>query len=164
MNLSRMSRIVVAVSIVMALAPFGSVASAQSTQPGATCAIAQGPLTGQQESTVNDYEVQVARAQAKHTPVPPMPAEVFVLIGCISPETQISGQTTTTSPAPTSVVSQPTTSASSASSTFTCPPSGLSKDQLSQINDFEILVARANSKHTQVPQPSPEVAAFIACQ
>jgi hypothetical protein len=41
---------------------------------------------------------------------------------------------------------------------------GLSKAQLSEINDYEILVARANSKHTPVPQISPEVAAYIACQ
>jgi hypothetical protein len=69
-------------------------------------------------------------------------------------------------------VSQPTTSSSSSSSsssgsspaTFTCPPAGLSKAQLSQINDYEVLVARANAKHTPVPVVSPEVAAFIACQ
>jgi hypothetical protein len=32
------------------------------------------------------------------------------------------------------------------------------------INDFEILVARANSQHTAAPTPSADVAALIACQ
>ena len=32
------------------------------------------------------------------------------------------------------------------------------------INDFEILVARANSKHTEVPIASADVAALIACE
>jgi hypothetical protein len=179
MKLSRLSRLVVAVSV-MALAPVGGVASAQTTTtPPVTCAIAQGPLTTQQESVVNDYEVQVAKANAKHTPVPAMPDEVYLLIGCISPASQTGGQTppsgsTTSAPAapetttPTTGVTQPTTtsssSSSSSSSTFKCPANGLSKDQLSQINDFEILVARANSKHTQVPQPSPEVANYLTCQ
>ncbi len=200
MNLFRLAQILVAVSV-MALAPVGSVASAQTsttTTTPVTCAIAQGPLTAQQESAVNDYEVQVAKANSRHTPVPMMPDDVFLLIGCISPmsqtgvqpattasagsttpsssptstSTSTSSPTTTTS-TPTTVVAQPSTSSSSAStgastasttSTFTCPPSGLSKDQLSQINDFEILVARANSKHTPVPQPSPEVAAWLTCQ
>jgi hypothetical protein len=174
MKLSRLSRVVVAVSV-MALAPIGGVASAQTTTtPPVTCAIAQGPLTREQESLVNDYEVQVAKANAKHTPVPAMPDQVYVLIGCTSPASQTGGQTppsgsTTSTPATpaTTVVMQPTTVVTpspSSTSTFKCPTSGLSKDQLSQINDFEILVARANSKHTQVPQPSPEVAAYLTCQ
>jgi len=176
MKLSRLSRVVVAVSV-MALAPIGGVASAQTTTtPPVTCAIAQGPLTSQQESLVNDYEVQVAKANAKHTPVPAMPDQVYLLIGCMSPASQTGGQTppsgsttsTSATTTPTTVVTQPTTTSSSSSSssasTFKCPANGLSKDQLSQINDFEILVARANSKHTQVPQPSPEVAAYLSCQ
>jgi hypothetical protein len=32
------------------------------------------------------------------------------------------------------------------------------------INDYEILVARANSKHTPVPTISPDVAGLIACE
>jgi hypothetical protein len=175
MKLTRLSRLVVAVSV-MALAPIGGVASAQTTTtPPVTCAIAQGPLTTQQESLVNDYEVQVARANAKHTPVPAMPDQVYMLIGCISPASQTGGQTppsgsttstpaTVTQPTATSASSASSASSSSSSSTFKCPANGLSKDQLSQINDFEILVARANSKHTQVPQPSPEVAAYLTCQ
>src|SRR5579871_3331481 len=171
MNLSRVSRIVVAVSL-MAIAPVGGVANAQTsgTAP-VTCAIAQGPLTAQQESVVNNYEVQVAKANAKHTPVPVMPDEVFVLIGCVSPASQTGGQTaapassTASTPASTSTSTSTQTSTSTSTSTtataptttFTCPPNGLSKDQLSQINDYEILVAKANSKHTAVPQASPEV-------
>ena len=98
MNLSRLSRMMVAVSV-LAVAPVGGVASAQvSATAPITCAIAQGPLTAQQESVVNDYEVQVARANARHTPVPVMPDEVFVLIGCISPASQTGKQTPASSP------------------------------------------------------------------
>ena len=63
-------------------------------------------------------------------------------------------------PAPSATPTTVTTS----DFTFTCPANGLSKAQLSMINDYEILVARANSKHTAVPPIPPEVAAFIACQ
>src|SRR4051812_28786952 len=101
MNISRLARIVVTASALV-LAPVGTVASAQ----GATvpCAIAAGPLTRDQESVVNDYQVLVAKANSKHTAVPMMPEEVFVLIGCMSPASQTSaaaaslGSTTTTAP------------------------------------------------------------------
>ncbi len=177
MNLSRLSRMMVAVSVLTvtgATAPVTGVASAQTSATAPiTCAIAQGPLTAQQESVVNDYEVQVARANARHTPVPVMPDEVFVLIGCISPASQTGAQTPASSPpSPTpatgaaqTAVSTPTPSTTSApSGTFTCPPNGLSKAQLSQINDYEVLVAKANAKHTLVPEIPSDVAAFIACQ
>jgi hypothetical protein len=174
-----MSRIVAAVSV-MVFAPLGSVASAQTrTTTGVPCAIALGPLTTQQQSLVNDYEIQVAKANSKHTTIPTMPQQVFLLIGCISPASQTGGQTatttastntntntnatTTTTTPPAAPTPTPPTSTSS-TVTFTCPPNGLSKDQLSQINDYEILVARANSKHTEVPKPSPEVAAYLTCQ
>lgn len=174
MNISRLARIVVTASALV-LAPVGTVASAQAaTVP---CAIAVGPLTRDQESVVNDYQVLVAKANSKHTAVPLMPEEVFVLIGCMSPASQTSaaaaslGSTTTAPP----TGSQPAASSTPAPSatpttvttsdfTFTCPANGLSKAQLSMINDYEILVARANSKHTAVPPIPPEVAAFIACQ
>ena len=181
MHFSRLARIVVTASVLVLL-PVGSVASAQ-TPAAVPCAIVLGPLTTQQESAVNDYEVLVAKANSKHTVVPMMPDEVFVLIGCISPASQTSAAaasvgTTTTStappsgsqpavsptPAPSATPTTGSTSTPTSTFTFTCPPNGLSKDQLSMINDFEILVARANSKHTAQPTISPEVAAFIACQ
>ena len=172
MNVSRISRIVAALGL-MVFAPLGSAVSAQTsgTSTSVPCAIAIGPLTADQQSQVNDYEIQVAKANSKHTTVPIMPEAVFVLIGCISPASQTGGQTATTSATTTTTTATaaatpaatPSTSTSS-NVTFTCPPNGLSKDQLSQINDYEILVARANSKHTEVPQISPEVAALIACQ
>ncbi|HEY1293008.1 MAG TPA: hypothetical protein VGJ60_08020 [Chloroflexota bacterium] len=175
MNMSRVSRIVAAVSV-MVFAPLGGVVSAQTpatTTTSVPCAIAVGPLTADQESLVNDYQILVAKANSKHTAVPIMPEDVFVLIGCISPASQTGGQTATTtattsastSTTTTPAAPTPTPTASTSSTvTFTCPANGLSKDQLSQINDYEILVARANSKHTEVPQISPEVAAFIACE
>ena len=183
MNLSRLAWIVVTVST-LALAPMGSVASAQTPAGGTTatvpCAIALGPLTREQDSVVNDYQVLVAKANSKHTAVPMMPDAVFLLIGCTSPASQTSaaaasvGATTSatppsgsqpaTSPTPAPTATPMTTTTSTSGFTFTCPPNGLSKDQLSMINDFEILVARANSKHTAQPTISPEVAAFIACQ
>jgi hypothetical protein len=167
MNVARLFRIAAAVSV-MVFAPVGGVVNAQ-TLSGATaavpCAIAAGPLTAQQESAVNDYEIQVARANSKHTPVPSMPDAVFLLIGCISPASQTAASAATTSTTSTTSTTPSTPSSSTPStSTFTCPAHVLSKDQLSRINDFEILVARANSKHTLVPQISPEVAAFIACE
>jgi hypothetical protein len=161
MNISRVSRIVAAVSLIV-FAPLGGVVSAQTPVP---CAIAVGPLTPQQERIVNDYEVQVAKANSKHTAVPLMPDTVFLLIGCMSPASQTGGQTATTSTTTTPAAPTPTPSTPTTSNvTFTCPANGLNKDQLSQINDYEILVARANSKHTAAPQISPEVAAFLACQ
>jgi hypothetical protein len=185
MNVSRLARIVVTASALV-LAPVSTVASAQ-TPSGATtttavpCAIALGPLTADQESLVNDYQVLVAKANSKHTAVPMMPDTVFLLIGCMSPASQtaaaaanFAGTTFTATPA-TSTGAQPATSPTPAPSgtpttttssgfTFTCPANGLSKAQLSMINDYEILVARANSKHTEVPPISAEVAAYIACE
>jgi hypothetical protein len=174
MNISRLARIVVTAGALL-LAPLGTVASAQT--PTVPCAIAVGPLTREQESVVNDYQVLVAKANSKHTAVPLMPEEVFVLIGCISPASQTSaaaaslGSTTTpppsgSQPAATSTPapSATPTTVSTSGFTFTCPAGGLSKAQLSAINDYEILVARANSKHTAVPPIPPEIAAYIACE
>jgi hypothetical protein len=179
MNFSRLARIVVTASALV-LAPVGTVASAQT--PTVPCAIAVGPLTQEQESAVNDYQILVARANSKHTAVPMMPDAVFLLIGCISPASQTSaaaanlvGTTSTATPSssasnqpaasPTPAPSgAPTTVSPTSGVTFTCPANGLSKEQLSMINDYEILVAKANSKHTAVPPIPPEVAAFIACQ
>jgi hypothetical protein len=99
-----------------------------------------------------------------------MSDDVAALIGCLSPASQLTTPpTTTTSPSVPTTTTAPTapgmvTSSTPAAATFTCPPDGLSKDQLSMINDYEILVARANSKHTPVPDPAPEVAAFITCE
>jgi len=174
MNISRLARIVVTASALV-LAPVGTVASAQTqTVP---CAIAVGPLTREQESVVNDYQVLVAKANSKHTAVPMMPDAVFVLIGCQSPTSQTSAAaaslgTTTTATASGSQPAASSTPAPSATPTtvstsdftFTCPTNGLSKAQRSLINDYEILVAKANSKHTALPTISPEVAAYIACE
>jgi hypothetical protein len=163
------SWIVAAVSVMVLASGAGSV-SAQ-TPP---CAIAVGPLTAQQIQAVNEYEIQVARANSKHTAVPAMPEAVFVLIGCTSPADQTamaaanmgvtssSGSSSNSTPG-AAATPTPTTSTSS-SSTFTCPPNGLDKAQLSKINDYEVLVARANSKHTPVPDPPEDVAAFLTCQ
>ena len=134
MNISRLARIVVTASALV-LAPVGTVASAQAaTVP---CAIAVGPLTRDQESVVNDYQVLVAKANSKHTAVPLMPEEVFVLIGCMSPASQTSAAAAslgaTTTPPPTG--SQPAASSTPAPSatpttvttsdfTFTCPANG----------------------------------------
>jgi len=177
MKAFRVSWIVVAVSV-MVLAPGGGIVSAQ-TPP---CAIAVGPLTAQQIQAVNEYEILVARANSKHTAVPSMPDAVFVLIGCTSPADQTAtaaanmGMTSTSTSASSSSSASTSTSTggppatptpaptTSSSSTFTCPPNGLSKAQLSKINDYEVLVARANSKHTQVPTPPDDVAAFLTCQ
>jgi hypothetical protein len=169
MNVSRLSRIVAAVSI-MVLASVGSVVSAQASAP---CAIAVGPLTTQQEQAVNEYEIQVARANSKHTAVPAMPDAVFVLIGCTSPANQTSTAAanmgaTSTSPASTPAAPTPTptpsTGTTQSSSTFTCPPNGLNKAQLSAINSYEVLLARANSHHTALPDLPSDVAAFLSCQ
>jgi hypothetical protein len=157
----------------MALAPGGGIVSAQTQ--AVPCAIAVGPLTTQQEQAVNEYEIQVARANSKHTAIPAMPEAVFVLIGCTSPTEQTataaanmgmtSTSTSTTPSSPPAATPTPTpTTTTSSSSTFTCPPNGLNKDQLSKINDYEILVARANSKHTTVPTAPDDVAAFLSCQ
>jgi hypothetical protein len=159
--------VVVAGGLVIALTT--TVADAQSTSTP-TCVIAQRALTTSEQSMVNDYEVQVARANSKHTPVPPMPDPVVALIGCESPASQVSQASSSgslsTSPS-TTTASTPSTTASSstgASTTFHCPPNGLSKAQQSMINDYEILVARANSKHTPVPMASPDILALIACE
>jgi hypothetical protein len=174
MKAFRVAWIVVTVSI-MVLAPGGGIVSAQ-TPP---CAIAVGPLTAQQMQAVNEYEILVARANSKHTAVPAMPDAVFVLIGCTSPADQTAmaaanmGMTSTSSSTsrsqgspPATPTPAPTTASHSTptSTTFTCPPNGLDKAQLSKINDYEVLVARANSKHTQVPTPPDDVAAFLTCQ
>jgi hypothetical protein len=154
---------------VTVFAPVGGIVSAQTT--AVPCAIAVGPLNAQQLQVVNDYEVQVARANSKHTAVPPMPDAVFLLIGCTSPAEQTSaaaaslGMTSTPSSSSAATPTpSPTPSTTSPVSTFTCPPNGLSKDQLSKINDYEVLVARANSKHTPVPNAPDDVAAFLTCQ
>jgi hypothetical protein len=153
--------VILAGALVMALAT--SVAEAQSAP---TCVIAQRDLTTQEQSEVNDYEVQVARANSKHTEIPVMPDTVVALIGCESPASQTasSSETSTATTTTTTTTSSSGTPASSSASTFTCPAAGLSKQQESMINDFEILVARANSQHTPVPTPSDDVAALIACQ
>jgi hypothetical protein len=42
-------------------------------------------------------------------------------------------------------------------------PRALTKQENSIVNDYEMLLARANSHHTPVPDLSPDVAALIAC-
>jgi hypothetical protein len=163
MNLSRLSPIILAISVT-AFAPVG-VASAQTTLTpptgSVTCAIAQGALTAAQEQVVNSYEILVAKANSKHTAIPTMPGDVYALIGCTSPASETSGvSVAATSTVPPPLSATPTQS----SSTFICPPNGLSKAQSSLINSYEVLVAKANSKHTVVPSIPPEVAALINCQ
>src|SRR5262249_19801109 len=97
---------------------------------------------------------------------------------CISPASQTGGQTAAASVASTTVSTPPPATSSSSSSssssagsssgtsptTFTCPPNGLSKAQLSQINDYEVLAAKANARHTPVPEVPSDVAALLTCQ
>jgi hypothetical protein len=47
----------------------------------------------------------------------------------------------------------------------TCPggPRALTKTEDSIVNDYEILLAKANSQHTSPPDLSPDVAALLAC-
>jgi hypothetical protein len=56
-------------------------------------------------------------------------------------------------------VSAPTVAAA------TCPggPRALTKTEDSIVNDYEILLAKANSQHTSPPDLSPDVAALLAC-
>jgi hypothetical protein len=145
----------------LTIGPATGVAHAQSAPTSTTtCAAATSSLNAQQQSLVNDYEILVARANSKHTAVPSMPDEVAILIGCLSPASQTGGTVTTAS---TGAAATTPSSSSGGQSTRTCPPDGLSKDQLSMINDYEILVAKANSKHTAVPPEPPEISALIAC-
>jgi hypothetical protein len=62
----------------------------------------------------------------------------------------------------------PLASAANAQTTAaaTCPGGGpreLTKDENSRVNDYEILLAKANSAHTTPPDLSPDIAALIAC-
>jgi hypothetical protein len=157
MHLLKSSRIVAAATL-LSLAPAAGVANAQTP----TCVAATGPLTTQQQSIVNDYEILVARAQSKHTPIPIMSDQVAVLIGCLSPASQ-TGSTTASNTTASTTSTTPTGTAA-VTATAPCPPNGLSKAQLSMINDYEILVARANSKHTAVPAEPQDIANLIACQ
>src|SRR5579862_4277415 len=48
----------------------------------------------------------------------------------------------------------------------TCPgggPRDLTKAENSRVNDYEILLAKAQSQHTTPPDLSPDVAALLAC-
>jgi hypothetical protein len=174
MNALHVGRTLIAAStLVFGLAPVASVANAQTAPASTTCVIAQRPLTADEESMVNDYEVQVAKANSKHTAIPVMSDPVFLLIGCDSPADQTGPDravASSSSTAATSATAAPTTGAASPSTStgpavtpgFTCPSDGLTKDQQSMINDFEILVARANSKHTDVPMPSQDVANLLS--
>jgi hypothetical protein len=151
------------------LAPSASVASAQTAAPTtatSVCAIALGPLTKQQESLVNDYEILVNKANNAHTAVPPMPDNVAILIGCTSPASTTpaaTGTTTSTSTSSTSTTASTPTSGQP-SATFVCPNTGLTRAQRSMINDYEVLVAKANSAHTPVPPIPQDVANFISCE
>jgi hypothetical protein len=159
MHLMNTSRVIAVVAL-LTIGPATGIAVAQSAPTSTTtCAAATGTLTEQQQSLVNDYEILVARANSKHTAVPQMPDEVAVLIGCLSPASQTGGTATTAS---TSATVAPSGTAV-VQSTRMCPPDGLTKDQLSLINDYEILVAKANSKHTTVPPEPPDISALIAC-
>jgi hypothetical protein len=159
MNLKNVSRVIAVVSL-LTIGPATGIAYAQSAPTATTtCAAATGTLSQQQQSLVNDYEILVARANSKHTAVPPMPDEVAVLIGCLSPASQTGGTAPTTS----TVAAAPPTAPAVVQSTGMCPPDGLTKDQLSMINDYEILVAKANSKHTAVPPEPPDITSLIAC-
>jgi hypothetical protein len=128
--------------------------SALSTCPGG------GPraLTKQEDSIVNDYEILLARANSHHTPVPDLSPDVAALIACTSGG---GVAPTSSSPAPSSSSSTPTKP--SVAATCIGGPRALTKQENSIVNDYEILVAKANSAHTPLPDLSPDVAALIAC-
>jgi hypothetical protein len=134
--------------------PAAPAAASTSAAPAAAavCVGAPRPLTQQEQSLVNEYQILVIKAGSQNTPVPPVPPDVAALMACSS-----ASPTTPTAAAP---------SASAAPKAATCPgggPRALTKQEDSMVNDYEILLAKANSAHTPPPDLSPDVAALIAC-
>ena len=145
----------VVAGLLLTVAPLASAANAQSAA-AATCP-GGGPreLTKDENSRVNDYEILLAKANSAHTTPPDLSPDVAALIACTA-----GGAVT-----PTQSTGTPANATSSAS-VAVCPGGGpreLTKDENSRVNDYEILLAKANSAHTTPPDLSPDIAALISC-
>jgi hypothetical protein len=84
MSQFRLFRSVVA-GVVLAFVPVAGAANAQGSDQSvtmATCAGGPRALTKQENSIVNDYEILLAKANSKHTPVPDLSPDVAALISC----------------------------------------------------------------------------------
>jgi len=129
-----------------------STTSASPTTAATTCTGGPRMLSKQESDMVNEYEISVIRAGSQGMPPPAMTPDVAALIAC-----------STGSPVASTATSAKPAAGAAAAAVCVGGPRPLTKQENSMVNDYEILLAKANSQHTTPPTLSPDVAALIAC-
>jgi hypothetical protein len=149
---------VVLVIVMMALVPLASVANAQTGGAQAALSVPVVVLQAKaQANLVNDLaQCALQAAGAKY------------LRGGVSISQPVPAGTSTPSCNPSSGMATTASSSSSSSSAAkgaTCAAAtrALTKQEISLVNDYEIMAAKANSAHTMVPAMSTDVTALIGC-
>lgn len=148
---------IVLVIVMTALVPLASVANAQTGDQAGLSVPVKVAQAKAQANLVNDLaQCELAASGAKY------------LRGGVGISQPLPAGVSMPSCSPASGTATTATSSSSSSSAMkgaTCVAAtrALTQQEFNTVNEYEIMVAKANSAHTPVPAMSPDVAALIGC-